>query len=85
MCASTDLFDHRSTEVIGGQTLRQWLVHNLTVSPTGILHPAIDGLYIDDGIRRITGPGQAPFGDMRGDVVLNMGLSKSGKCQLQLP
>ena len=37
------LFDHRSTAVINGQTFRDWLVHNLTVSPTGLLHPAIDG------------------------------------------
>ena len=38
------LFDHRSKAVVNGQTLQDWLVHNLTVSPTGLLHPAIDGL-----------------------------------------
>ena len=33
------LFDHRSKAVIHGQSFVDWLVHNLTVSPTGLLHP----------------------------------------------
>ena len=69
------LFDHRSSAVVNGQSLRQWLVHNLTVSPTGILHPDINGLYIDDGIRASHTRSSAPFGDMNANVVENMELS----------
>ena len=42
------LFDHRSKAIINGQSFTDWLVHNLTVSPTGLLHPAIDGFFMDD-------------------------------------
>ena len=38
------LFDHRKANVsVRGQTLLQYLVHNLTVSETGLLSPAVDG------------------------------------------
>jgi len=46
------LFDHRmgEHEVCTGwggcHTLRDWFVHNLTVSETGLLNPAIDGFFI---------------------------------------
>ena len=43
------LFDHRQGEVkVKGQTLREWFIQNLTISPTGLLHPAIDGFYIGE-------------------------------------
>ena len=57
-------------------------MHKLTVSPTGVLHPDIDGLYIDDGIASRYSPGSAPFGDMRPDVVLAMGLNANDIKQL---
>lgn len=81
-CGGTSLFDHRSTAHVDGQSLQDWLVHNLTVSPTGVLHPDINGLYIDDGIRSRLSPGSAPFGDMRADVVADMGLDANDIKQL---
>ena len=29
-------------------TLKEWFMWNLTVAPTGLLSPAVDGFYIDD-------------------------------------
>jgi hypothetical protein len=46
------LFDHRMGEHRvctgwgGCRTLREWLVHNLTVSENGLLNPTIDGFFI---------------------------------------
>ena len=46
------LFDHRKgnhqvcTGWGGCMTLREWFVHNLTVSETGLKNPAIDGFFI---------------------------------------
>jgi hypothetical protein len=38
------LFDQRQLNTaVKGQTLQDFMVRNLTVSPTGLLHPAIDG------------------------------------------
>ena len=43
--ASFYLFDHRQwNTAVNGQTLREWFIHNLTISETGLLHPGIDGL-----------------------------------------
>ena len=42
------LFDHRSTAVVHNRTLAQWFVEQLLVTPTGLLHEAIDGFFIDD-------------------------------------
>jgi len=36
------LFDHRNASLLN------WLIHEYTVSPTGVLNPNIDGLFIDD-------------------------------------
>eukprot|EP00729_Bicosta_minor_P007325 gene7325-2369_t len=43
------LFDQREalTEV-NGLTLRDYLIHNVTVSESGLLSPYIDGFYLDD-------------------------------------
>ena len=67
---------------MNGQTLQDWLVHNLTVGPTSLLHPDIDGLYTDDGIMR-SQKGMPPFGDMESDVVSNIGLSAGDMGQLR--
>eukprot|EP01051_Picozoa_sp_SAG22_P030061 SAG22_NODE_11453_length_484_cov_1.218182_1_plen_60_part_10 len=43
-CHPSDLFDQRQADTaINGQTLREWMVHNLTVSPRGMLSPYVDG------------------------------------------
>jgi hypothetical protein len=42
------LFNHTSTEVINGQTLRQWFVENMFITDTGLNSEAVDGFFIDD-------------------------------------
>ena len=43
------LFDHRQGDTkVKGQTLKDWFVHNMFVSPTGLESEAIDGFFVDD-------------------------------------
>ena len=78
------LFDHRSKAVVNGQSFVDWLVHNLTVSPTGLLHPAIDGFFMDDtwsddGF----GIGHPGAGDLNGSEVQDIGLTHQDLADLQ--
>ena len=34
--------------MVNGQTLREWFVHNMTLTKTALLNPAVDGFYLDD-------------------------------------
>jgi hypothetical protein len=63
------LFDHRSTAVINNQTIAQWFVDKLIVSETGLLHPAVDGFFIDDTWS------QNGAGDLDGSEIHDIGLS----------
>ena len=43
------LFDHRQGETkVKGQTLREWFVENMFITPTGLESPAVDGFFVDD-------------------------------------
>ena len=76
------LFDHRQgdhkvcTGWGGCMTLREWFVHNLTVSEMGLLNPAIDGFFIDDNwSSKLMGDGADGTGDLNGSDVSDCGLS----------
>lgn len=43
------MFDQREAlTAVNGLTLRDYLIHNVTVSESGLLSPYIDGFYLDD-------------------------------------
>jgi hypothetical protein len=71
------LFDHRSTAVVHNRTLAQWFVEQLLVTPTGLLHEAIDGFFIDD-----TWSARGA-GDLDGSEVADIGLSPSDLADLK--
>jgi hypothetical protein len=71
------LFDHRSTAIIHNRTLAQWFVEQLLVTPTGLLHDAIDGFFIDDTWSH------RGAGDLDGSEVKDVGLTASDLADLQ--
>ena len=70
------LFDQRQAlTAVNGMTLREFLIHNVTVSDTGLLSPDVDGLYLDDYWSSSMHNGAGGSNDMDGTEVADVGLS----------
>jgi hypothetical protein len=70
------LFDQTQWNTsVNGRTLREWMVRNLTVSPTGMLSPYVSGFYIDDYWSTSMHGGAGGANDLDGSEVHDIGLS----------
>ena len=72
------LWDHRN-----GSMLREFLMEEYIGGPTGVDHPAIDGIFFDDGWQGPRGPteiGHGPQGGAR--ALVDMGLSAADAAEI---
>ena len=78
------LFDQRQWNTsVNGRTLREWMVHNLTVSPMGMLSPYVDGFYIDDFWSAGMHNGAGGANDLDGTEIHDIGLSGQDVADLE--